>query len=209
MPIETMNQVIHAAVRRDLARLASALGAAPDGDRARAADLNRAWGQLYDQLRHHHEQEDTLLFPAFARAGIPSGLIETMESEHQVMVSALQDVDAALSSYAASGSAADAATAREQVTTASVVVERHLAHEEAELEPALLSHEDDPVVREAMKAVRKQPPGQIGWFVEWLRDGASAEALAALDATIPRPVQKVFGTVFGRGYRTTIAPVWR
>lgn len=35
----TMNRVIHGAVRRDLARLESALAAAPDGDRARAGEL--------------------------------------------------------------------------------------------------------------------------------------------------------------------------
>ncbi len=57
-----MNRVIHAAVRRDLGRLASALAAAPDGDRARARQLGVAYAHLHDQLKHHHEGEDTHVF---------------------------------------------------------------------------------------------------------------------------------------------------
>ena len=209
MPVETMNQVIHAAVRRDLARLATALGSAADGDRARAAGLGRAWDQLHDQLKHHHDQEEELLFPAFQGAGVPAELIETMAAEHHVMIDALADVDTAMTSYAASGSAGDAQSARAAVATATGVVERHLAHEEAELEPQMIPYVEDPGVVAALKAVRKQPPAKAGWFVEWLRDGASSEALAELDRNIPRPVQKVLGGVFGRGYRKSIAPVWR
>ncbi len=50
-----MNQIIHAAVRRDLARTESALRALREGDTARAAEIQRAWGALWGQLRHHHE----------------------------------------------------------------------------------------------------------------------------------------------------------
>ena len=39
----TMNEIIHAAVRRDLARAESALRSFPDGDRSRAEALKRAW----------------------------------------------------------------------------------------------------------------------------------------------------------------------
>ena len=68
--MDSMNKVIHAAVRRDLARLGGALDSVSDGDRKRAADLGRAWRNLRDQLRHHHEQEDTILFPVMVHLGM-------------------------------------------------------------------------------------------------------------------------------------------
>ena len=44
----TMNRVIHDAVRRDLTRLSTALDRARDTDRARAAELDRAYTFLRD-----------------------------------------------------------------------------------------------------------------------------------------------------------------
>ena len=46
----TMNRVIHAAVRRDLQRLATALDHRPDGDRARGGELERAFANLRAEL---------------------------------------------------------------------------------------------------------------------------------------------------------------
>ena len=63
----TMNRVIHAAVRRDLTRLESALDAAPYGDRARARRLATAYANLHRELKHHHEGEDNNVFPFLAR----------------------------------------------------------------------------------------------------------------------------------------------
>ncbi|MGY1755202.1 hypothetical protein [Blastococcus sp. SYSU D01042] len=51
----TMNRVIHAAVRRDLDRLADALGRMADGDRPRAQALDHAYRNLRTELTHHHE----------------------------------------------------------------------------------------------------------------------------------------------------------
>ena len=45
-PQLTMNRLIHAAVRRDLERLSTALQGFRDGDSARARDLDRAFVNL-------------------------------------------------------------------------------------------------------------------------------------------------------------------
>ena len=42
----SMNQIIHAAVRRDVARTAQALRALGDGDTARALVVQVAWGNI-------------------------------------------------------------------------------------------------------------------------------------------------------------------
>lgn len=204
-----MNKVIHAAVRRDLARLENALGRVSDGDRQRAKDLNRAWRQLAAQLRHHHQQEDTVLFPVVVSLGVDRELVATMEAEHRVMSEALAGIETAMAEYAGTGSAVAAATAAEAVRHGQVVVGRHLDHEESELEPLMLAHEDTPEWQTAMRQVRKQPPRTTGWFFAWLEDGAGEEEAAYLAGTVPAPVRYVFGRLFGRGYHRQIAPVWR
>ena len=204
-----MNKVIHAAIRRDLARLESALGTVTDGDHRRARGLHRAWTQLLDQLRHHHEQEDHLIFPVLVSLGVDKGLVDSLESEHGAMLAALTDIDASMRSYAASGSAVDAADAATTVRRSRPVVEQHLAHEEAELEPQLLARENEPEYLQMMKQVRSQPPRRAGWFFAWVEDGAGEEEQAFLAASVPAPVRFVLGRGFGRGYHRTVAPVWR
>ena len=140
----TMNRLIHAAVRRDLDRLSSALDTFPDGDRARAQDLDRAFVNLRRELTHHHEGEDSHIWPMLANAGVDGGLLSDMESEHHAMAEALSQTGAAMTSLALSGTAADAAAARASVVRTQAVVERHLSHEESELEPRLHPLTDTP-----------------------------------------------------------------
>ena len=207
MAIDSMNKVIHAAVRRDFGRLDRALAAAGN-DRSRAADLYRAWQHLAQQLRHHHEQEDRILWPRLAALGISTDLLAEMESEHQAMASALDDIEAAMATYAASGSGADAATALAAVRSGLAVVDHHLDHEEAEIEPALIPHLASPEWKAAQKEFRKQPPKVAGWFFAWVQDGMTDEVRAFLGSTVPAPVRMILSKVFGRGYHREIAPVW-
>jgi DUF438 domain-containing protein len=209
MTIDSMNKVIHAAVRRDLARLGEALTVAPDRDLGRAADLQRAWEQLHDQLQHHHRQEEDVIFPAVVRLGVDERLLEELESEHAAMIDALREIDAAMTTYAASGTAADASLAAATVRRGSAVVDQHLTHEETELEPVLQPHLESAEWRAVERRIRRQPPARVGWFFAWLQDGGPDEARAFLASTIPGPVRFVFSRLFGRGYHATIAPVWR
>lgn len=204
-----MNKVIHAAVRRDLARLAGALASVKDADGRRADELSRAWRNLRDQLRHHHQQEDTILFPAAVLLGVDEGLVAVLEAEHGAMGRALDEIDEAMGSYATSASAADAADALTAVRRGSVVVDQHLAHEEGELEPLLRGHVDAPEWQAAMRRVRQQPPRTAGWFFAWLEDGVPDDAQRYLAREVPAPVRMVLGRLLGRGYHRTVAPVWR
>src|ERR1700712_476997 len=136
----TMNRVIHQAVRRDLGRLKTALdsygGTQPD----RAKGLNRAYANLQRELTHHHEQEDELIWPVLAKLGIDQQLLSTMESEHQDMSNALDETGAAMTRFATSGSAIDLGPVRESLKRTRVVVDRHLDHQERDLEPLLIPY---------------------------------------------------------------------
>ncbi|WP_134738614.1 hemerythrin domain-containing protein [Nocardioides sp. 503] len=205
----TMNRVIHAAVRRDLDRLESALAAFPDGDAERAAALHRAYAQLRDQLHHHHVGEDTHIWPMLAGFGVDAGLLAAMESEHHAMAESLTSVAEALDALAADPRAALAATARVRVADAREVVGQHLTHEEDALEPALLPYLDTPEWHATEKKLRTAPPRVAGEFFAWVQDGMAPEHRAFLHASVPRPVTFVLGRVLGRRYHREVAPTWR
>nr|CAA9351566.1 MAG: hypothetical protein AVDCRST_MAG46-2624 [uncultured Nocardioidaceae bacterium] len=205
----TMNQVIHGAVRRDLERLASALERAQDADVARADDLERAYANLRAQLIHHHESEDRWIFPMLGKVGVSADLLATMESEHEAMSASLEETSRAMTTFAASGSKADATTARESVVRTQAVVEQHFAHEEKELEPVLRPHLESPEWKQVEKKLSRQPPNVAGPFFAWLTDGMRDEHRAFLRSSVPPPVTLILGRVFGRRYHREIAPVWR
>ena len=205
----TMNRVIHAAVRRDLTRLETALAAFPDGDAERAAALRRAQTYLRDELTRHHVGEDTLIWPMLASVGVDQALLTTMESEHHAMAESLTTLDAAMERLVAEPTAASAAAARTVVADTREVVDQHLAHEERDLEPVLLPHLDSPEWHAVEKQLRKAPPRVAGEFFAWIQDGQGEAEATYLRATVPAPVVLVLSRVFGRGYHRHVAPVWR
>jgi hemerythrin-like domain-containing protein len=208
-PSLTMNQVIHAAVRRDLDRLSAALATLKDGDTPRAQALERAYSNLHTELTHHHEGEDTHVFPMLGTIGVDKELLDAMEAEHHAMAEALAETAGAMSTVARSGSVADAAAAQASVVRTREVVERHLQHEENELEPQLAPHLESPEWKAVEKKLSRQPPGVAGRFFAWLTDGMSDEHRAFLKKTVPSPVVTVLAKTFGRRYYRDVAPVWK
>jgi DUF438 domain-containing protein len=208
-PQLTMNRLIHAAVRRDLDRLSGALQTFPDGDTARARGLDRAFVNLRRELTHHHEGEDTHVWPMLEKVGVDRGLLSAMESEHHAMAEALSETGAAMTALATSGTAAAAQTARGSVVRTQEVVERHLTHEESELEPQLHPHTETPEWKAVEKKLSRQPPTVAGPFFAWLTDGMSDEHRAFLRTVVPSPVVTVLARLFGRRYDRDIAAVWR
>jgi hemerythrin-like domain-containing protein len=205
----TMNRVIHAAVRRDLTRLESALDAAPDGDRARARQLATAYANLHRELKHHHEGEDNNVFPFLARVEGATELVQVMEAEHQAMSDALAEAGTAMTAYASTGSASDAHAARDTLLRAHEVVERHLHHEETELEPLMLPHLESPEWKAVEKRLRPDSLADSGRWMAWVQDGMPDEERAYFRSTIPAPVTFLLSRVAGRSYYREVAPAWR
>src|SRR3954454_22418108 len=205
----TMNRVIHQAVRRDLARLEAALATAGDGEMARARQLERPYANLHRELTRHHEGEDQFIFHFLAKAGLPSDLLAAMDDEHHAMTDALGQTRAAMASYASSGSATDAQTARDSVARTRAVVDQHLDHEERDLEPLLEPHMKTAEWKAVEKQLRRASPVVIGTFFAWIQDGMTEEGRSYLRSTVPPPVTAVFGRFVGWGYHRDISPTWR
>jgi hemerythrin-like domain-containing protein len=208
-PDLTMNRVIHAAVRRDLARLEGALAAFPAGDAARAADLDRAYTHLEAELTRHHEGEDRWVFPMLAGVGAAPDLLAAMEDEHLAMQESLVALGRAMEGLVADPGRDSAERAHASVVAAREVVEHHLTHEETDLEPVLRPHLGSAEWKAAEKQLRRASPSVAGEFFAWLQDGMEESHRAFLRRSVPAPVTFVLGRVFGRAYHRDVAPVWR
>ena len=209
MTAPTMNGLIHNAVRRDLARLAAALDPWPDGDRARAGRLERAFANLRRELTHHHEGEDAHVWPFLAGTGVQKDLLAEMEAEHAAMSAALAETATALGTLTRTGAGAAAVAARSSMARTREVVVDHLDHEEQELEPLLAGHEGTAEWKAVTNQLRHRSPGDAGSFFAWLTDDISDGDRAALKATVPVPLTFVLSRAFGRRYTREIAPAWR
>ncbi len=204
-----MNRAIHAAVRRDLDRMEAALRVLPDGDRGRVAELTRAWDHFDRELVDHHEKEDDLIWPALEGLGVDTTLLGEMEHEHRDMHEALKRTSAQMKQLASSASKVDATAAADSVAETRVVVDRHLTHEEEELEPQLVEHRETAEWKAVEKKLRGGSPVAGGWMFAWLLDGATPEVDGYVRGAVPGPVLFLLTRVFGRGYQRSIAPVWR
>ncbi len=205
----TMNQVIHEAVRRDLSRLDRALDSFPSGDAERANQLARAYRFLRHQLTDHHTTEDEVIWPVVGDLGVDRVLLDAMEAEHHAMSEALAETSAAMTALVARPETDTAADALASLRRTREVVDRHLDHEEAELEPALVAHLGTPEWKGVEKRLRQRPLSTTGPFLAWLQDGMEPPVRTSLRSIVPPPVLALLPRVFGRSYEQRIAPAWR
>lgn len=203
---KTMNTVIHAAFRRDLARFEDAFAWAPTGQKAAA--LVGAWDNFCFQLHHHHQDEETIFWPALRALGVDESTAGQLEQEHARMRKALDTADAAVDAFGAQPSLTAAGGARVAISELGAVLAEHLAHEERDMEPVSATHHASPQIKSAQKQVRRAHRGNQGTFMAWLLDGADDDAIRGLRQEIPRPALFVISRIGGRHYRRTVMPVW-
>ncbi|MBC2933560.1 hemerythrin domain-containing protein [Nocardioides sp. zg-1228] len=205
----SMNQIIHAAVRRDVSRTEQALRELREGDAARAAQIRTAWRNLQRELTHHHEAEDEHVWPFLESRGFDLTLLEEMEAEHVAMKQALAAVSTSLDAVVAAPTAVNATAAADEVARAREVINGHLDHEERDVEGPMGALHDDPEFRELTKKLRPASAVDAANALAWMQDGAGERELSSLRAAIPGPVVTVMTRVVARRYRREVAPVWR
>ncbi len=168
-------RLIHAALRRDLARFAAAVDdASPDSECL--AGLRRDWTAFSRQLHDHHVAEDQLVWPVLGlRAGEAAGaVLASMTAEHATIDPALADVDLALAAGTDSADDPNLGDLRAALTRVHNLLEAHLTHEETDAIPLvrryLTSADLDHVA-----AVQRRRAGLGGAkaFLPWVLDEAS------------------------------------
>jgi hypothetical protein len=204
----TLNTVIHAAVRRDVARFQYALAAFPNGSRERAAQLESAWRNLDHQLYHHHHGEETIFWPALRELGADESLVGDLGGEHERLAEAMTLTRSAMSALASDPSEANINDARAAFNTLGDVVNTHFTHEERDLEPMMAGAIASPQWKRAQAQIRKtQSPAAAGVYFAWLLDDADPDARTFVRHEIPRPALFVLSRVLGRSYKS-VAAVW-
>lgn len=203
-----MNKIIHAAVRRDLARFGVALDRFVPGDRTHAEGLADMFRRFDHELSSHHHHEDEIIWPLLdGRAGDPVLLAE-MESEHHALAAALAATREQLGRLAGSASAADASAARSAVAELERVTTVHLEHEERALDP-LLEQVDQARWDAAQQQIRKSRPfGDLPWMLHWLSDAAQPHHAAHLRGMLPRPLAALVDRLGRSTYRRATAAAW-
>ncbi len=205
----SMNQVIHAAVRRDVARTEQALRALPDGDADRVRQVRTAWRNLVRELTHHHEAEDEHMWPFLASRGFDTSLLAQMEDEHQAMKVALASVSTGLDALVVTPTADHAGAVADEVARAATVINGHLDHEERDVEGLMDELKQDADFEELTKKLRPASTVDAANALAWMQDGAGPREVQGLRAAVPRPVVAVLTALLARRYRREVAPTWR
>jgi hypothetical protein len=209
----------HAALRRDVARLARAATFADQPDPGRRASVRAGWELFKRQLHLHHTAEDAIVWPAL-RQRLPhsdhaQSVLDAMESEHQQIDPLLAAVDDAFArawdspgdhapgSRAAGrpGRGPSVADAADALTTA---LTGHLTHEERDGLPligtALTTAEWRGV---GFRIARKNGLSAGGEMFAWLADGADPDHAAATISTLPPPVRLAYRALWKPRYDRT------
>jgi hypothetical protein len=198
---ETMNRLIHQAVRRDLGRFETALASFTPGDRPRAEALGAAFEHFDTMLTAHHEGEEHNLWPVIGDpAGGHEGDVAHLTTEHEEIVAGLSDSRAAFARLRTSASAQDAAAAAAGLGRLRAAATTHFAHEEAQMRDLMQAADQDALATALKKMGRDAPPAQGMWFMQWVQDDLTGEQSAALGRILPAPVRLASKVVAGRRY---------
>ena len=186
----TMMYAMHAALRRELERIAR-VTARPDDDPKHILRTAAGWEMFTSYLQVHHTAEDIALWPPMreALADDPDSvaLLDAMEAEHSAIDPLLAAIDAALvdrdSGPQRLGELTDALAA---------ALRTHLDHEESEG----LALIDATVTEEQWLNFGvehgKRTAGDAQRVLPWMLDGAKPDRVAAVMSLVPPPAQQAY-----------------
>jgi hemerythrin-like domain-containing protein len=192
----TVQLAIHRAVRRDLDRLSAALA---EGRETSTAAVSAYWAETAVQLHHHHELEDTVVWPLMGErlGGRVRSLLTRNGQEHLAMAAAMDEFDAV-----SSATTVEISAARDALDGLRGAIETHLAHEEVDVLPLIpeaFTLED--IAFFQTESARTNPPQA---FLPWVLDDASEDDLAFFTGPMPAPVREQLESTWMPRRRTTV-----
>jgi len=205
----TVMLAAHAALRRDLIRLARAAAVADLADPARLAAVRAGWETFKRQLHLHHTAEDDIVWPALRQrlghSDQAQSVLDEMEDEHELIDPLLDAMDGELFSVTAGIPGPAGLTETTDALAASLAA--HLVHEERDALPligvALTTGEWRSV---GLRIARANGLSLAGEMFAWLADsGETAEAAKAI-RMLPPPARLIYRAVWRPRYQRT--PRW-
>jgi hypothetical protein len=127
---------VHRAFRKEFADLGNLVAAVPDGDVARATIVGGHVLAMTTMVHSHHASEDEVLWPILReRAAERSALAAEMEGQHELIDGLISNASVATQRWMMTGSASAASQVCWCMEQMSVIVNEHLAQEEADVLP--------------------------------------------------------------------------
>jgi hypothetical protein len=139
------------------------------------------WTETARQLHHHHELEDTIVWPLMGqRLGQRvAALLARNAHEHEIMVSAMDGFEFAVTTISTSGIPA----ARGALANLSNAIQTHLTDEEADVLPLIAeAFTCDDFGYFAAESAKTNPPEA---FLPWVLDDAPQADVAFFTSKLP------------------------
>ena len=210
MTIDTrMNGVIHAALKRDLERIALLVARPDDLSPARLQAIGGHAVWLMELLHRHHTTEDERLFPVM-RANQPDigPLIDSMLAEHAAIASAVTALeDAGRRAEAGEPGAADELGSA--VAGLRLVLDPHLEHEERSLSPLVpgsVTEEEWAVFEKGNTEGVKTP--DLAFQGHWMLDNLDPAGVEVVKHQVPAIPRFVMVRFLGGAYRKRFDACW-
>jgi hemerythrin-like domain-containing protein len=198
--------VMHHAFRRDLANFVAAVHKTPIDDGATWTALAARWARFDEVLHHHHQIEDTSIWPALLAHADASAsaedraTLEAMAAEHATIDPALQTCRRGFAEMLAHPSEGHRSALEAGVAALGQALAEHLRHEETDALPLLQRTMTPEEWGAAEKAAQKgYPPRLIPFLVPWALDRLPEEAAERLI----RDAGRIYGVIHRltrRGY---------
>lgn len=201
--------IVHSALRRDLIRTRIVLdtGLVPDARRVPLAE-HILW--LMDLLRHHHEGEDTALYPLVVRCNPDAeALVRIMDEDHRRIEPAVTELEEAARRF---GNIEPDAQARLSAALAALsdVLLPHLEREELDMMPVVSETLTDAQWRTWDEETNIAPKSMraLGREGVWLIDGLDDDSRDHVVHLVPAIPRFLLLHVLGIGNRRHFAALW-
>ena len=210
MTIDTrMNGVIHAALKRDLERIALLVERPDDLSPARLQAIGGHAVWLMELLHRHHTTEDERLFPVM-RANKPDigPLIDSMVAEHEAIAAAVTALEEA-GRHAEAGEPGAARALGDAVAGLRRVLDPHLEHEERSLSPLVAESvtEEEWAVFEKSNTEGVKPP-DLALQGHWMLDNLDPGGVEVVKKQVPAIPRFIMLRFLGGAYRKRFEACW-
>lgn len=195
--------VVHDMFRREFKAIPGLVSEVPEGDSAQAAIVADHVGWMVRFLHAHHEGEDLLVWPRLLER-VPvkiDPLIFTMETQHQGLAQALDDLAAKAADWRKTSAVQERDALAAAATELLVRIAEHLDMEEREVLPLI----DKYLTEKEWKQVggsglKKMSFGQLKVAFGMILHDANPEQVTIMRDTIPRAPWTFFSLTGPRAY---------
>jgi hemerythrin-like domain-containing protein len=193
----SMNTNLHSAFKREIVRLRDGLRKCDLSDAKDTEGLARRFRFFSVTLHHHHQGEDTFLWPNVRPKANPQEILvlDAMEAEHGALASVLGAADEEFKNLSVNSDKDHIAARLDEL---GAVLSGHTQHEEREGVPIVQKYIEEDTFKSFIKFSRDSEDASL--VLPWVSDGATPTEVASTWGMIPAPVRLFVKPMLTRKY---------